>query len=400
MRAHPQIDAVLVPAATLVLTVVGLVLAIACSNLATLLLVRGSRGLQELSVRLALGASRGQLLRQLLTESLLLSAAGGAAGGALAFGLVRVLARMDLPLTLELTLDHRVLGFTIVLTVRPDIAFGLAPALHSLRIDLVSTLRAEDTNPLGLARRWFSLKNTLVVAQVTVSVLLLAGTGLAVRALEAARDDRHRLRGRTRRRHDRDRCAVRRLSRRCGPAGLRRAAAADRGDPGRRVGSPGQRSAGGRRRPHAPPTLVVDGRAPVSDEEALRVASLLAGPGYFETLGVPLLRGRAFDDGDRVGSAPVAVINETMARRFFGTVDAVGRRFTYEDEPDAPVTIVGVVRDVRTDPMEIPEPLFYRSFRQVEGSTPTVLARTTLDASSVVGAMQTRCARWAAGCRW
>ena len=187
VRSHPQIDALLVPAASIVLTVVGLVLAIACSNLATLLLVRGSSRSQELSVRLALGASRGQLLRQLLTESLLLSAAGGAAGCALALWLLRFLARMDLPLTLELTLDHRVLAFTIVLTVVTGLAFGLAPALQSLKIDLVSTLRAEDTSPLGLSRRWFSLKNTLVVAQVTVSVLLLAATGLAVRALETAR---------------------------------------------------------------------------------------------------------------------------------------------------------------------------------------------------------------------
>ena len=387
VRTHPQIDAVLAPAATLVLTVVGLVLAIACSNLATLLLVRGSSRAQELSVRLALGASRGQLLRQLLTENLLLSAAGGTVGCALAFWAVRLLARMDLPLTLELTLDHRVLVFTIALTVLTGVAFGLAPALHSLRIDLVSTLRAEDTSPLGLSRRRFTLKNTLVVVQVTVSVLLLAGTGLAVRALEAARDTDIGL--------DVGRVAMLETDARYAgypPDAMQRVYE----ELLRRIEAiPGVESAvlasgppaGGGARMRYPP-LVIDGHPPVAGEEELRVASLLAGPGYFETLGIPLLRGRAFDERDRADAAPVAVVNETMARRYFGTVDAVGRRFLYEDEPDAPVTVVGVVRDVRTDVMEIPEPLFYRSFRQVEAPTPTVLARTTLEASSVLGPMQ------------
>jgi ABC-type antimicrobial peptide transport system permease subunit len=119
----------------------------------------------------------------------------------------------------------------------------------------------------------------------------------------------------------------------------------------------------------------------------LRVESLVAGPTYFETLGVSLLRGRAFDESDREDAAPVAIVNETMARRFLGTVDALGRHFRYEAEPAAPVTIVGVVSDVRTEVMEAPEPLLYRPFRQVSSTTPTVLVRTSLETSSVVGSM-------------
>jgi putative ABC transport system permease protein len=395
VRTHPQIDAVLVPAATLVLTVVGLVLAIACSNLATLLLVRGSARAREMSVRLALGASRRQVVRQLLTESLLLAGAGGAAGCAIAFAAVRVLGRLDLPLVLDLTIDYRVLAFTIALTVVTGIAFGLAPAWQSVKIDLVSTLRAEDASTLGLGRRWFTLRNALVTAQVAISVLLLAGAGIARRSLEAARATDFGF--------DVERVAMIETDARY---------AGHTGDAVQRVYEellrrietiPGVESAAlangapageGMRAVHPP--LLFDGQpAPAGGdarksedgEEGVRVESLTAGARYFATLGVPLLRGRTFDDSDREDGPAVAVVNETMARRYFGTVDAVGRHFRYETEPDAPVTIVGVVSDVRTEVMEAPEPLLYRPFRQVEGSTPTVLVRTSLEASSVVGSM-------------
>jgi predicted permease len=232
------------------------------------------------------------------------------------------------------------------------------------------------------------LKNTLIVVQVTVSVLLLAATGLAVRALASARETDVGV--------DVERVAMLETDARY--AGyppeavqgvyeelLRRIEAI----PGveSAVLADGPPAGGGVHMRYRP--LVIDGYAPSSgDEEASRVATALAGPGYFETLGIQLLRGRTFDEGDRADAAPVAVVNETMARRYFGTVEAVGRRFSFEGEPAAPVTIIGVVRDVRTDMMEMPEPLFYRSFRQVEDPTPTVLARTALDPSTVVGAMQ------------
>ena len=148
VRIHPQLDGVLRRVASVLLVVVGLVLAIACSNLATLLLVRGAARAKEVSVRLALGATRAQLVRHLLTESVLLSAAGGVAGCLLAWWGIRAFSAIDLPVVVDLTVDYRVLTFAVVLSVATGVAFGLAPALKATRVDLVPTLR-DDGAPIG-----------------------------------------------------------------------------------------------------------------------------------------------------------------------------------------------------------------------------------------------------------
>ena len=141
VRIHPQMDAILAGFATALLAIVGLVLAIACSNLATLLLVRGAARVKEVSVRLAVGATRAQLVRHLLTESVLLALAGGAAGCVLAWWTMRWLSTLDLPVVVDFSLDFRVLGFALALSFVTGILFGLAPALHSTRVDLWQTLR-------------------------------------------------------------------------------------------------------------------------------------------------------------------------------------------------------------------------------------------------------------------
>src|SRR5688572_18565440 len=143
VRIHPQADAPIMALASLVLVIVGLVLAIACSNLATLLLVRGATRAKEISVRLAMGATRRQLIRHLLTESLLLSLAGGIAGCILAWWAMRALQGVDLPFTVDLTLDYRVLFFAIVLSLVTGVVFGLVPALTATRVDLLTALRDE-----------------------------------------------------------------------------------------------------------------------------------------------------------------------------------------------------------------------------------------------------------------
>jgi hypothetical protein len=159
-----------------VLVVVGLVLAIACSNLATLQLVRGAARAREVSVRLAVGATRRQLIGHLLTESMLLSLAGGAAGVVLAWGALRSLHGVELPVTVDLTLDYRVLAFAIGLSGATGVVFGLAPALNATRVDLLPTLRDEGLPPLDPRR--LTLKNALIVVQVAVSVLLLGSTSI------------------------------------------------------------------------------------------------------------------------------------------------------------------------------------------------------------------------------
>ena len=185
VRIHPQADAPFMALASLVLVIVGLVLAIACSNLATLLLVRGAARAKEVSVRLAMGATRRQLVRHLLTESLLLALAGGIAGCILAWWGIRALQGIDLPFRVDLTLDYRVLAFAIALSLVTGVVFGLAPALKATRVDLLSTLRDEGLQPID--HRRLTLKNGLIVFQVAVSVLLLGGTSIFLQMAAAAR---------------------------------------------------------------------------------------------------------------------------------------------------------------------------------------------------------------------
>ena len=164
-------------------------LAIACSNLATLLLVRAAARAKEVSVRLAVGATRWQVVRHLLTESLLLSLAGGVAGCVLAWWIIRSLSAIELPIAVDFSLDYRVLAFALVLSLVTGVIFGLAPALKATRVDLVTTLR-DDGQTRSAEHRWFTLKNALVVFQVAVSVVLLAGTSVFLQMMVAARAQR------------------------------------------------------------------------------------------------------------------------------------------------------------------------------------------------------------------
>ena len=232
VRVHPQADAPFMALASLVLVIVGLVLAIACSNLATLLLVRGAARAKEVSVRLAMGATRHQLVRHLLTESLLLSLAGGIAGCILAWWGMQALQGIELPVTVDLTLDYRVLAFAIALSLVTGVAFGLAPALKATRVDLLPTLRDEGLQPID--HRRLTLKNALIVVQVAVSVLLLGGTSIFLQQLAATQSAARRL-CRRRRGDARDGRALRRLLGGRGRERLRRAPAADRRRSGRAV---------------------------------------------------------------------------------------------------------------------------------------------------------------------
>ena len=384
VRIHPQMDVILAAFATALLALVGLVLAIACSNLATLLLVRGAARVKEVSVRLAVGATRTQLVRHLLTESVLLALAGGAAGCVLAWWTMRSLSTLDLPVVVDFSLDFRVLGFALALSFVTGILFGLAPALHSTRVDLWQTLR-DDGEVRVSGRRWFNLKNSLVVFQVAVSVFLLAGTGLALQMLAAGRAQRvgYAVDGVSMIESDaryvvntaagQSRLFEQLLTRVKAIPGVQ-AAVVTRGLPMEVAGLP----------------IAVDGAAGASPEST-GAASIWAGPGFFETLQIPILYGRALDTRDREGAPRAAVVNEGMARRYFGSVNAIGRRFRIEPGGDW-MTIVGVARDTWTNDLsDIVDPvpyLFYRPIEQWNVTPSTVIARTTLGAAPLVRAMQ------------
>ena len=393
VRVHPQMDGLLATVAWLLLVVVGLVLAIACSNLATLLLVRGTARAKEVSIRLALGATRGQLVRHLLTESLLLSAAGGLAGCVLAWWGIRLLSAIDLPVVVDLGLDSRVLFFAAALSLVTGVAFGLAPALKATRIDLLPTLRG-DGGTRSREHRWFALKNVLVVFQVAVSVVLLGGTSLFLQMLSHSQDrpagfavdgvamletdPRYAGYSGTEARQ-----AYEEVRRRIAAIPGVESAVLTRGLPMQTVGAP----------------VVVEGAtsADGSDVPSRVAAAVWAGPGYFDVLRIPILFGRALDERDRADTRRAAVISETMARHFGTTnpASAIGRRFRLERDtgPDAWIEVVGVARDTGTadrhgDLVDPTPQLFYRSFIQWDLPPTTVLARTPLDAPGLVVAMQ------------
>lgn len=382
VRIHPQADRPFMALASLVLVIVGLVLAIACSNVATLLLVRGAARAKEVSVRLAVGATRRQLVLHLLTESLLLSLAGGIAGCVLAWWGLRVLQSIDLPLTVDLTLDYRVLAFAIALSFITGVTFGLAPALKATRVDLVQTLRDEGLQPID--RRRLTLKNALIVVQVAVSVLLLGGTSVFLQLLEATRA--HRVG------YAVDGVAMVETDLRF--AGYSQNAGRSVYDNllSRIHAIPGVESAA--LLPGLP--MDVSGVSIVVDSQQgseVEAAVVDAGPDFFETLRIPLLHGRAFDARDRADTPRVAVITDRMARQYFGAVDAVGRRFRLQNDPNSWTEVIGVVRDTGTgdfdnDVLDPIAPLYYRSYTQFAAPPTTVVARTSSDAAALVAAME------------
>ncbi|MBI4909187.1 MAG: ABC transporter permease [Acidobacteria bacterium] len=385
VHIHPR-ERFLKPAVTTGFAVVGLVLAIACSNLATPLLVRSSARSAEISVRLALGATRWQLIRHLLMESLVLAIAGTAAGVALAHWGLRFLATVDMPVIISMQLDYRVLGFAIVMATLCALAFGLTPALHTTRLDVAGSLRDQrgsSGSSLSLARGWFTLKNALVTGQVTASFLLLVSAGLAMSVLTATqnRSVGYRPEG----------LAIVETDPRYAGYDMPRALAA-LGELRARIASlPGVESV------FLTIGLPVDGqfekeilRDGAGAGDSIRVEGRWAGPGYFKTIGIPVLFGRVFDDRDSPNSPEVMVVSEAFARRFFGTPNAVGKRLRFAEADSKPMQIVGVVGNVRSIDMvsAAPKKTFYRSAAQNEVMPTTLVARTSHNEDALVGLMR------------
>lgn len=384
VRVHPQMDTLLTSLASVALAIVGMVLAIACSNLATLLLMRGLARAKEVSIRLAVGATRVQLVRALLVESVLLSTVGGIAGGLLAWWGIRWASSLDLPIVITPTIDYTVLGFAVALSLATGLAFGLVPALTSTRVDLVPTLRDDGQGRLAPGQR-MTLTKGLVVFQVAVSVLLLGGTSVFLQMVSASRAQRigYAPQG------------VAMLETDTRYAGYSASQARNTLEEIRRriAALPGIESAilsRGVPMESADVPIAIDGTDPSA--KPLIAGTMWAGPGFFETMRIPVLYGRVFDERDN-GEAPrVAVINETMARQFFGAANAVGRRFRHHEEPTGWVEVIGVVPDTGTSDLEgdlvDPTPqTFFRPYAQ-SGAATTIVARTSHDASGLVVAMQ------------
>jgi predicted permease len=365
--------------------VVGLVLLIACSNVANLLLARAATRQREIALRRSLGASRGRITGQLLTESVILAALGGTAGCLLALWAVDILQALELPIPLpvafDFSLDSRVLAFTTAISVLTGLLFGTAPAWQMSGSDLITSLR-DQRGFLGRAVRASRLRLALVVAQVALSLVLLIGAGLLLKGLRSARDihpgfdDENMLLitlNLSLGRYDED-------------EGLR-----FYDELTERVRAlPSVQSA--TVAVNAPPSLIdglwtnyeIDGYSPPSGG-ILTASYNMVGPDYFEILGIPLVRGRGIEEQDRHDTQLVTVINETMSERFWPDANPVGRTIKISGTERV---IVGVAKDVKYATLgEAPRPFFYLPMRQRYRDKACLHVRTSSDPRKVTEAV-------------
>ncbi len=394
VATHPMIEGRLRAGAVSLLVLMGLVLLIVCANVAGLLLERASGRRREMGLRLALGATRGRLVRQLLAESTVLSLLGAAGGVVLAWGLLEGLgairAPLLVPVALDLALNGRVLGLSVAVALGAGVAAGLMPAWTGTRSSVLGALAGGAPAWSVGGRRW-SPRHALVTMQIAVSLVLLVMAGLLARNLAVASradpgfspesvaavtvglglvgydgDEATRFLERAQER-------VRTLP------GVQAVARASRGPLSVNF------------------TRVRVGPAEWTDPEATSVPLVpvemaVVGAGYFDALGVPVLAGRPFDDAvDAVDSPPVAIVNEAFARRFWPDGGAVGRRIrTGMDRSE--VEIVAVVRDYRVRSVQEP-PTPYVHFASSQRpdfmvSATVLLARTRGDAGALAATMQ------------
>jgi len=385
----------------LVFGAVGLVLLVACANMAGLALTRATSREGELAIRTAMGASRGRLMGQMLAESTVLAAGGGLLGLVLAYGLTDLLVRLappGLPRIDEVAVDGTVLAFTAAASIVTGIAFGLAPALRAARPDLQDALKSSGR---GSGQRAASqrIQQGLVVAQVALAVTLVTGAALLINSFVRLTSVETGFEAEN----------LMKVSVTLPSGGYEDALttvtfydellARVRALPGVLAASA----------TYSPPlsqnefrqTIVLEGQEEDRDNRTW-VGTVIAQSDYFRTVGVDLVRGRTFGPPDGPDDAPVAVVNETMARTLWPDQDPLGQRFTLtggiwgsldrmsrEFFPKDPFTVIGVVEDVRRSSLgEAPTPEFYRPHAQMGWGSLALMVRTTGDAPQIVAAVR------------
>ncbi len=354
------------------------VLLVACANLANLLLARATARRREIGIRLAVGAGRIRLVRQLLTESIVLALGGGVVGVLVAmWGRDTVYAFVPaspFPIGFDMPLDARVLAFALAATLFTGVVFGLIPALQASRPDLVGALRdGASTGPAHRSR----VQSALVAAQVALSVVSLVCAGLFVRGLQRAQavDTGYAAPGQVLLASTNLALAGYRSDSTGRPV-LERLVAEVRALPGVRSASVASRVSlgfGG----NNSASMDVEGYEFRPDENPA-ISWYAVGPDYFATLGTTVLRGREFTDGDRADAAPVVVVNEAFAQRYFPGREALGRQLRFAGGLWR--TVVGVVRTTKFERLdEAPEPWVYFPILQVYNPGFSLCLRTTGD---------------------
>ncbi|HXB67187.1 MAG TPA: ABC transporter permease [Candidatus Acidoferrales bacterium] len=371
----------------LLMGITALVLLIACANVANLLLARGAARTREVAVRLAMGASRGQLIRQLLTESCVLAVAGGALGLLGAWWTVRGLLAAVPPSRglngyLSSSLDGRVMLFSLALSVATGIVFGLFPALQATKADLVSSLKSQvgQASPTASANRF---RKSLVTAQMAISLLLLISAGLFGKTLLNLSSVNLGIRT--------DHLVTFSLLPKLNKYTDQAVAAFHEQLTDRLAAIPGVTLVSSAQVPviansTSSQSITIEGYTPPSDDGAGSDYNLI-GAGFFRTIGIPLLGGREFTRRDNAAAPKVAIVNEAFVRQFFARQNPLGRHLARGSpkttSPD--LEIVGVVKDARyADMKQPPPPVFYTPLQQAERWNYVVFyLRTALDPEHV-----------------
>jgi putative ABC transport system permease protein len=374
----------------ILLAAVGFVLLIACANLANLMLGRTAARRKELAIRTALGAGRGRLMRQIVTETFVLALLGGAVGVVIAFWVTQLFITIggdSIPRQDAITMDVRVLGFALLVATVAALLAGLAPAVQASRRKVVDHLREGAREGTGAASR--RTRNVLVAAEIALALVLLTGAGLLIRTL----------------------WSMQRVERGFNPRNVAMmtvsasGAAYPRGDEVRtffarlleRVRAlPGVESAAtgtGVLQPLVTNSGVfsIEGKPLPPPEQLVEYPVESVSPGYFETVGMTLLRGRSFTDADHADAPRVIVINEALARHGWPGEDPIGRRMRAGGERStAPwMTVIGIIKDAhRNDVTREIRPELYTCSLQATSRTQTLLVRTAGDADAIVTAVR------------
>jgi putative ABC transport system permease protein len=390
---HQQVVGSVRPILFILLGAVALVLLIACTNVANLLLARATQRERELAIRLALGAGRFRLIRQMLTESLLLSLTGGVIGLLIAMWGVDLFVGLspgDIPRLGEVGLDARLLGFTLLVSLLTGIGFGLLPALQATRLDPQHALK-EGGRSATEGRKRRRTRNLLVVTEIALAQVLLIGAGLLIasfvrlQAVDPGFNPQNVLTARLS------------LSKTKYTDSAKQIAFYNQ-VLGRLQAVPGVRAA----------ALVMnlplsgasmnrgfglEGKPDPRPDENVTVDYQVTSPNYFTAMGVPLIRGRAFTEQDKEGQLRVAIINEVMARKYFAGEDPVGKRIRIGDanKEDSWLTIVGISGDVRHASVNEPAfPALFTPYMQDRESWPrmSIVLRTDTDPSALSAAVR------------
>lgn len=380
------------PALLILLGAVGMVLLIACANVANLLLARAAVRQKEIAVRVALGARRGRLVRQFLTESVLLSMFGGIVGLAIAYVGLAILKSFipdNISQGRTISIDYKVLGFTLLVSLATGLIFGLAPAIQSVRFNQNETLKegGRDAATGGSGKR---LRGLLVVAEVAISLVLLIGAGLLINSFLRVRnvDPGFRTENLLTMRivlpipkyetlESKSVFYTDLVNRVQSLPGIRSAAVITNlplYDQGNSIG------------------IGIEGKpAPPPGQEPIVITRIIS-PGYFDTMSIPLSKGRNLTDQDTNKTPNVIVISETMARRFWPGEEAVGKRVSLGpiEKPEDWFNVIGVVKDVRQYGLTAElQPQMYLTYRQTDFFEPQdLVVKTDVDPKSLAGAVR------------